>query len=142
MSSKTYNLRVCTRTGIANQSSPAQRIPQSPEAGSHTNHEEIAASEAVPNIDTDDTTALQMYSDIVASRPPSPRREKPATSTERPIVGNSGAGENTMATYQCVDSSHQFNEMKDTSSDNSEGEVRKVRRTIPGLPSSADMREV
>jgi len=120
MSSKTYNLQVRTRTSIANQSSPAQHIPLSPEPVSYADNDGIAASAAVPNVDTNVTTALRTYSDVVALRPPSPRREKPVTPTERPIVGDSGDKEHTTTTYHCVDSSNQLNKMNDTSSNNSE----------------------
>ena len=82
-SARTYDLRTRARTGAAAQSS---RVPvESPDIDSPSN-------EAPPQYDGTVTHAeaantVRLYSDAVASRPPSPRRERPVAPINAPTVG-------------------------------------------------------
>ena len=75
MSSRTYNLRARTRVGVATRSGAEQdsitmsHIPIRREPAPHLSG---------INPDSDSTPALRTYSDVVASRPPSPQKETSA----------------------------------------------------------------
>ena len=85
--SRAYNLRTRTRAGIANQleqdlnetTSPIDDFDQSP------NEVAPPLKGSVPN--TEATLQTRLYSDVAASRPPSPRRERPDVSSGEPIRG-------------------------------------------------------
>jgi len=80
MSTRTYNLRARTGTGLANWvKNQAQKIPTSQE--SVLMAQELASHLADTRI-TKATIALHTYSDVVASRPPSPRKETQEYSLE------------------------------------------------------------
>ena len=85
--SRAYNLRTRTRAGVANQleqdlnetTSPIDDYDQSP------NEVAPPLKGSVPN--TEATLQTRLYSDVAASRPPSPRRERPDVSSGEPIRG-------------------------------------------------------
>ncbi|KAF8804895.1 hypothetical protein BYT27DRAFT_7243553 [Phlegmacium glaucopus] len=84
MSARTYNLRA--RTGIANQSSQAPAKPPS-------RHPGTSASKATTGSRPAADAARALYSDVAASRPPSPREEILVVPSGDPETGASGAEE-------------------------------------------------
>ncbi|KAF8799892.1 hypothetical protein BYT27DRAFT_7263507 [Phlegmacium glaucopus] len=84
MSTRTYNLRARTGTGIATQpGEPSVEIPPAP--APIPLDRELATRVTGVNPAADTTTVLRTYSDVVASRPPSPRREIPVSRSESPV---------------------------------------------------------
>ena len=72
-SARTYDLRTRARTGAAAQSS---RVPvESPDTDSPSNEAPPQYDRTVTHAEAANT--VRLYSDAVASRPPSPRRERP-----------------------------------------------------------------
>ncbi|KAF8814448.1 hypothetical protein BYT27DRAFT_7265826 [Phlegmacium glaucopus] len=82
MSTRTYNLRA--RTGVATRSSPARTIPPSTRPLESSNNE-LTSHDLGVNPTTNATTAPRMYSDVVASRSPSPQRETAVVPLEHPV---------------------------------------------------------
>ena len=85
--SRAYNLRTRTRTGLANQSERALNENTSPIDDFDQSSNEVAppVGGSVPN--TEATLQTRLYSDVAASRPPSPRRERPEESSGEPDRG-------------------------------------------------------
>ena len=85
--SRAYNLRTRTRTGVANQLEQDLNEPTSPIDDYEQSPNEVAPplKGSVPN--TEATLQTRLYSDVAASRPPSPRRERPNVSSGEPIRG-------------------------------------------------------
>ena len=82
-SSRTYDLRTRTRAGGATQPS---RVPvESPELDSPSNEAPPRYDGTVSHAEAPHT--VRLYSDAVASRPPSPRRERPLLPALAPTVG-------------------------------------------------------
>jgi hypothetical protein len=82
-STKAYNLRNRAGTGIATQvDRDLNDTPSLIDADNLSN--EVAPRDAGPVSDSGPTIAVRLYSDAVASRPPSPRRERPVQSSESP----------------------------------------------------------
>ena len=78
-STRTYDLRARTRAGVATQT--GQALDDSP-SGSLIDIDN-SSNEVAPRVEgpvpiAEATTAICSYSDVVASRSPSPRRERPA----------------------------------------------------------------
>ena len=79
---RTYDLRTRPRSGTVTQSRSS--ISDSPDAGSWS-------SEAPPHYEgtasnTETTGTARLYSDTVASRPPSPQRERLSVPSLNPVV--------------------------------------------------------
>lgn len=111
MTFRSYNLRARSAAGVANRSGWAIDIsPLSPSC-------DPARDTAGPDPETEVIITLRIYSDVVASRPPSPRKERPLLPSES--SDNDGAN----ATYRLdnenhVSSSHnRFGIAKHTSGD-------------------------
>ena len=92
VSSRTYNLRARTGAGIATQSSPARDTSESPEPSVESIDYDRPASDLDRSEGRDprtEVTTRRTYSDVVASRPPSPREEIPRQPLES-AVENAG----------------------------------------------------
>ena len=76
MSTRTYDLRNRTRTGLATQSGRVRNESPSPIDADNASTE-VAPHGEGPDPNSEATVAVRSYSDVVASRPPSPRRERP-----------------------------------------------------------------
>lgn len=87
MSSRTYYLRTRAGSGVATQPSRAADDPPSYALESDIPLNEIVpqAEDSVPNSET--TIAARLYSDVTASRPPSPRRDRQLSPLGSPVVG-------------------------------------------------------
>ena len=91
MSSRIYNLRV--RTGAVEEPQDSQDVevlPSEPYDTSPNMANPLNVAEPpseVPVLDSEPTVAIRMYSDVVASRPPSPSRERPMSPSESPAMG-------------------------------------------------------
>ncbi|KAF8816248.1 hypothetical protein BYT27DRAFT_7184080 [Phlegmacium glaucopus] len=87
-SNRTYNLRARHGVGIATQSSVlSQEIPQS-RLSVPASRATVPRTEGGMNvITTDSTAALRTYSDVVASRPPSPAKEIGVLPSGSPVEG-------------------------------------------------------
>ena len=93
MSTRTYNLRTRTGAGlgVANQTTQATDI--SPFHSFDTENPSSVSSEAAAHTEglgpeTETTVPLRTYSDVVASRPPSPSKERPMSMAEGPVRGH------------------------------------------------------
>ena len=82
MSTRTYNTRTRTRAGATPQ--PSQPPVETPDVYS-TNEAPPQYEGAVSNAEA--TSRVRLYSDAVASRSPSPRRERPSVPTLGPTIG-------------------------------------------------------
>jgi hypothetical protein len=92
--SRAYNLRTRTGTGIATQSGqvPEEAQSRSNETDNWAMDSETAAPHVVGTVSNAEVmmaAVLRSYSDVVASRPPSPNRERPTLPTGIP-TGNPG----------------------------------------------------
>ena len=88
-STRAYNLRTRTGTGIATQSERAlNESPSLIDADNHSNEVAPQNEDFVPI--AEDTNAVRLYSEVVASRSPSPRRERLAQPQES-TAKNAGA---------------------------------------------------
>ena len=85
MSTRTYKLHNCTRAGVANQ--PAWALDDSPSLIDIDNHsaKEVAPLQEDFSPDAGAAAAVRLYSEVVATRPPSPRRERPLVPSVSPI---------------------------------------------------------
>jgi hypothetical protein len=99
MSARTYNLRVRTGAGVATQAS--QDIPP---ARSPVPLPTDVVIRPVTGSDPDSGVVItsRTYSDVVASRPPSPRRERPSS----PSAESSISSEDSLSAPKPVDSIH------------------------------------
>ena len=90
---RTYELRTRARSGVAAQ--PSRDLDESPsliDIDSVSNELATHPEGSVPNAEA--TNAIRSYSDVMASRPPSPRRERPVLPTESPMdSGNANTPE-------------------------------------------------
>ena len=78
-----YDLRTRARVGLATQ--PSRDIDESPsiiDPDSYSNEEASRQGDHAPHAEA--TTAVRTYSDVVASRPPSPRGQRPVLPFENP----------------------------------------------------------
>ena len=88
-STRTYDLRARTRAGVATQT--GQALDESPSLIDIDN----SSNEVAPRVEgpvpiAEATTAIRSYSDVVASRSPSPRRERlavPRQASGGPTMG-------------------------------------------------------
>ena len=77
MSTRTYNLQMCTGSGLATQNSGKPTPVRSHIPITH----EVAPHKLDTQAKADATIDEQSYSDVVASRPPSPQKVKETTSS-------------------------------------------------------------
>ena len=84
MSSRTYNLRTRSATGVATRSDQVLGIHPVPGASSPLS--DPARETAGANPETEAIPTARTYSDVVASRPPSPQEERPTSPSERSYV--------------------------------------------------------
>ncbi|KAF8810957.1 hypothetical protein BYT27DRAFT_7185211 [Phlegmacium glaucopus] len=87
-SNRTYNLRARHGVGIATQSSVlSQEIPQSRSSVPASRATAPRTEGGMNVITTDSTAALRTYSNVVASRPPSPAKEIGVLPSGSPVEG-------------------------------------------------------
>jgi hypothetical protein len=88
MSSRAYYLRTRAGSGVATQTSRAADEPPSYTLETDIPLNEIAphTEDSVPNSEA--TIAARLYSDVTASRPPSPMRDRPVSPLNNPVVGS------------------------------------------------------
>ena len=87
--SRTYDLRARTRAGATTSAQSGRAPVESPDVDSPSNEAPPQYEGLAPNAET--TSAVRLYSDAVASRPPSPRRERPLSPSIGPIVDHNRA---------------------------------------------------
>ena len=84
MSSRPYNLRARSTTGVATQSDRALDIRPVPDDSSPLS--DLARRTVGESPEAGAIIVPRTYSDVVASRPPSPREERPTTPSERSYI--------------------------------------------------------
>ena len=128
MSSRTYFLRTRAGSGVATQTSRAANEPPSYTLEADIPLNEITPQEedSVPNSEAN--VAARLYSDVAASRPPSPLRDRPLLPSGSPTLGQNRAN---VPRRVDDDDDHSSNSSESSSNLNGEAETPDKIEYIP-----------
>ena len=129
MSSRTYYLRTRAGSGVATQTSQAVEEPPS-----YTLETDIPLNEIAPQVEgsvhsSKATVTARLYSDVAASRPPPPLRDRPLLPSGSPVMGTGHTN-----VPRCPDDDENVRDTDSSSSEQeSNGEIETPDK-IEGIP--------